>query len=74
MNSIYIGDRPLDPPEDDDLDEQEACEYCEGNGSTNPTWSDPLGDQCPECLGSGFKDTIGSLADPGEPNDPPDEG
>lgn len=68
MNNIYIGDRPLDPPEDD---ERETCEYCEGNGSTNPTWSDPLGDQCPECLGSGFAITP-DMSDPGEPNEEPD--
>ena len=64
----YIGDRPLDPPEDD---ERETCEYCEGNGSTSPTWSDPLGDQCPECLGSGFAITP-DMTDPGEPNEEPD--
>ena len=68
MNSIYIGDRPLDPPEDDD---RETCDYCEGNGSTNPTWSDPCGDQCPECLGSGFA-VAPDMTDPGEPNEEPD--
>lgn len=64
----YIGDRPLDPPEDDD---RETCEYCEGNGSTNPTWADPCGDQCPECLGSGLK-AMPDMRDPGEPNDYPE--
>lgn len=65
----YIGDRPLDPPEE--TDDRETCEYCEGSGSTNPTWSDPLGDQCPECLGSGLKVTP-DMRDPGEPNDYPE--
>lgn len=66
----YIGDRPLDPPEDDGED---TCEYCEGNGSINPTWADPLGDQCPECLGTGISGQADSMRDPGEPNDYPED-
>lgn len=64
----YIGDRQLDPPDDDD---RESCEYCEGSGSTNPSWTDPLGDECPKCLGSGVKATT-DMRDPGEPNDYPE--
>ncbi len=64
---IYIGDRQLDP--DDEPEEREVCEYCDGHGSTAATWSDPCGDQCPECLGTGFfVDTI-NMSDPGEPNE-----
>ena len=56
MNSIYIGDRPLDPPEDDE------CETCGGSERIN--CGDDL-EVCPDCY---------SDSDPGEPNDPPDEG
>ncbi|QZA71274.1 transcription regulator [Pseudomonas phage AH02] len=67
----YIGDRQLEP--DDDLEpELVSCAYCDGNGSTNPTWSDPLGDQCPDCLGTGVVICF-DMSDPGEPNDYPEE-
>lgn len=40
MNSIYIGDRPLDPPEDDE------CETCGRHAdSENPFTTQP----CPDC-------------------------
>jgi len=66
----YIGDRQLEP--DDEPDERESCEYCDGNGSTNPTWADPLGDQCPECFGTGFACHSPDMSDPGEPNEDPE--
>ncbi len=69
MNHIYIGDRQLEP--DDEPDEHESCEYCDGHGSTNATWSDPCGDQCPECHGTGFADAS-DMSDPGEPNEDPE--
>lgn len=50
-------DRWLEP--DDDPDIVETCEYCDGHGSTNATYSDPCGDQCPGCLGTG----VASLTD-----------
>lgn len=37
MNSPYIGDRPLDPPEDDE------CEFCNGTGVLHS------GCDCQEC-------------------------
>lgn len=39
---------------DDEPYLHETCEYCDGHGSTNAMHSDPLGDQCPECLGTGI--------------------
>lgn len=69
MNDIYIGDRQLEPDDEPD----NICEYCEGHGSTNATWSDPLGDQCPECLGAGLAESLDHLNDPGEPNEPFEE-
>lgn len=46
-------DRWLEPDEEPEPI-TETCEYCDGHGSTNATYSDPLGDQCPECLGTGI--------------------
>ena len=73
MNHIYIGDRQLEPDDEpDERDERETCEYCDGHGSTNPTWSDPLGDQCPECFGTGFACHSPDMSDLGEPNEDPE--
>lgn len=52
----YIGDRPLDPPEDDE------CEFCKGWAAFNYGSEDVA---CQHCQTDN---------DPGEPNDPPDEG
>ena len=40
MNSIYIGDRPLDPPEDDE------CEACGGHGAVGNILN---AEPCPDC-------------------------
>ena len=62
MNSIYIGDRPLDPPEDDE------CELCGGHGQyqdfvgINGDW-DVF--DCPNCTPD--------MSDPDEPNDYPED-
>ena len=56
MNSIYIGDRPLDPPEDDDLECPCGSHVYTTHGS------------CMHC-GYEFEDC---MSDPGEPNEEPD--
>lgn len=38
----YIGDRPLDPPEDND------CEFCDGLGTIANCWA-LRNDPCPHC-------------------------
>lgn len=60
MNSIYIGDRPLDPPENDEWDEF----YCPECHSVF---------QFAECF-EAHQESFADMSDPGEPNDPPDEG
>lgn len=69
MNSIYIGDRQLDQPEDDeDLSrcwscrreiEVEAVKDCDGC--------------CPKCgVEIDLEDGMPDMSDPGEPNEEPD--
>ena len=58
----YIGDRPLDPPEEPDI-----CEICGGHGQYQ-AFVGTQGDwdvfDCPDCMPHD--------ADPGEPNDYPE--
>ena len=61
MNSIYIGDRPIDPPEDPD-----ECKYCEGHGVL--FFRTESGGVIAECC----KSCGMSMRDPGEPNEEPD--
>jgi len=72
MNRIYIGDRPLDPPEDDE------CETCGGSGEVFVggyqyfgEWQppEPNMDSCPDCGGSGSIEA----SDPAEPNPYPED-
>lgn len=61
MSNIYIGDRPLDPPEDDE------CETCGGTGIEHGRSSHNFGCEgpCSECC-------RGHDQDPGEPDDYPE--
>ena len=53
----YIGDRSLDPPEDD------GCETCGGGGALGNSLNSWNSEPCPDCCYD---------SDPGEPNDEPD--
>lgn len=53
----YIGDRPLDPPEDD------GCETCGGGGALGNSLNSWNSEPCPDCCYD---------SDHGEPNEDPD--